>query len=1621
MMEGKAGVNMEFRKKMSRAKSNSPMKRSFRRAVAWLLVFCMCMANMNSAVYAAEIATSSDALMAATPSDATATDSNASEILMPEETISGEELKEEAIRVISAGYEFDFDSEIRLMKDAEGKNESYSALFKGYRSFTLFGDNGNGGRLTGGSDKAYGYIIVRVEKEAYEAFEKEEGTVKATDSDATGSDAAERSYTLTGNEELVFLYVNADDGSVTFTLNIENLNADDIVVPSHTELYAETEEETEEAGPAEQPAEDANEAGSPGAGGGSGDSSSDSEDDPTDEGASDEGQTEGGQTEGGNSGSADADTDTEAPAEKPEDGQTEGGSDSQQENNGSSDTDTENGNTESGNDGNTGNSEDNGSDSDSGNDNHGNADSGNTGNTENSGNSDSGSGSEGGKNEGGSSDRGDSSDKGDSDKGGSDSGSGSSDSGNSGNSGNSGSSNSGSSSDQGGSDSDSAKLSKSSLNLPMVMGPNPNAEFEEDEFGDMSFDEWQEMMEEEEEEAEDEEDYTDEVSVAYDSEDDGISYLNMTMLPAVGATVKKAQPKRAFKLFKSSRSDEAEAVVMAGVVPLSGLSGADGGYYKQIEANGDGTYKLHLGLTGGGNQGLDIVLVIDNSGSMDKNGRIESLQKTLGYIKEGRWSKEENGFIDQVLGNGTSEISNPNNRIAIATYAEKGNILLNGTWSKDKDQVKKAIGKLDPNGGTNYEAGLVKAQTLLENRGESKNIPVVIFLSDGLPSYYNSPINSFANGDPNGGGSEPTETVGDETIFVAGEFHKYMEEIQGVTYGVGFGIPNSMSEYRAYTPAQYLYAIAEGITGQREDVIIKEWAPIIGLYDKVYKDKLVAPTSSENVIMANNGTAEELEDAFASIQKNLEMVNVQVHDKLSRFVTFVGDTPETSNVQVVRKTVNSQGEVVHKETLHQGTDYESVVLDRNNGTIDLVFGNTEKALENYVYELSFDIKLKEDVNITAEDKSVGDQNTDFDPENNISSGKSGVRTNEEAYFTFGKDGKTTVKYPHPVIPASATYKPEHQKYIKDNGDGTYDLTLNVTSTKASSEEIHTESVPADVLFLVDKSGSMVDRISGAAKEGPYEGSRAKVVNDALTIALTTLGETKDIQLGGYKWGDSPSRFLGWYNDAESAEKLLLDWGEDRWYGYAQDGDLEGRESTYPSKALSEAISKLQDDKRENVKKYIIFLTDGEPSEHYNNSYSAVENLQNLMPGTKLYAVGVTNDTDNTFMETVVRKANGLEKYDSTDGLYINGSNEAEVNTALKQIADEIVNEVTNSTPGVTNVTITDTLSKYAEFAFDTSNLGNVRVTRKTADGTETELQKDEYTVNISEKTITVSLTNVNDEEGKKNELEKDVTYSITFQVKPTQEAKQDYQTYGGYYRDPNGNLQTEVFVGDAGTDAPDNSTSSGQPGFPTNEKAHVTYTYDGSSATVEYKHPVLQVPQTGQFVVQKLVEINDSETPLAGSPDQEFIIQIQEQTADGTNGFKSSVALKDREMTGTVITEGEKTFNVHEIVPMEYEQSSIVVYENDGNGNPKPETAGVVAKDGNFTVLPGQNLIVRVTNIPVHKNFFHHAVSVTNTTKGDTKTPFTNDLAEQAAKTASRLGLTKKKTELEQEEGDLIA
>lgn len=1319
-MEGKAGVRMDSRRGKSRGKSNRPLKRSLRRAVAWLLVFCMCMANMNSAAFAAEIATASNALMAATPSDAKATDSDAMEILMPEEVISGEDLATEAARAISEGNEFDFDSEIQVKKDDQRKDEGYEELFKGRRSFVLFADNGNGGRIQGDNPNAYGYILVQVDEKDYKAFEEEAGAAKATDSNATDSDAAERSWTLTGDEELVFLYINADDGSVTFTLNIENLQADDIVVPSYSELREEqkaeeeeSKEESEANNPATLPADDGSENGGSAGGSGSGSGSAGSSDsagdmeeiedadkpDSSSDGQGSESGTDGGSedsTDGAGQGSEDAgnsdSSDGAEDADKPDD------SDDGQ--NGSQDA----GNSGSGTEG----------DKNSGSGSEGNTGSGNTG----------------------SSDKGDSG-KGDSNKG--DSGSSSSDKGSS-DTGNSGSSSDKGSSDKGGS-SDTAKLSKSSYDVPVVMGPNPNAEFESDEFGDdISFDEWQEMMEEaEEEEEEDYEDYIEETDLAYEDED-GTTYLGMSMLPAVSATVKKEKKANpiARLLRMKAAAEETPAVVMAGTAALSDLVPSEDTYYKQIEANGDGTYRLHLGITGGDQQGLDIVLVIDLSNSMDdeisedsSDSRLKVLKDTLGYYKEsynGRPGKptidEKSGFIDDLFE------QSPNSRFSIVTYSTYASTELDwteyGMNGRGQQTIKEAIGDLQANGGTNYEAGLYQAMEVLKERGNSSNIPVVIFLSDGKPTYYYSDVDEFngleqewvggiitghwENNREGDGGSIDTDT-GDGTIFAAGRFHEEMEALQGITYCVGFGIPELTSDdYDHYDPEQYLYAIAEGI----------DWT-------KDQDDKYIAPTESATTIEVE-AESSELTTAFQSILNNLKMENVTISDTLSRFVTFAGDIESTSNVQVKKFTRNSSGELVGGEVLQEGTDYENIIFDKESGKIELVFGKDRKLQSGVVYELSFDIKLKEGTVITPDDKIEGDPNTDYRKNENISSGQRGVLTNEDAYFSFGEDGTTKVRFPHPVIPAPATNHPEYRKYIKDNGNGTYTLTLDVKSDVGSVTTGQKDPTPTAVMFVIDKSGSM-DQSFGSGNSS----ARREVVNSALGLFFNQLSDGDyDIQFGGYKFSDSGEKVnfrnslyednKYWESDTSNALSHL------RLTSWETDG------STYPSATLRSAINALENvELGENGKRYLIFLTDGEPGFNSDNFDSeeardCYAEIRKLSSGTTFYAIQVANNDTNGFMSSMVENAQTVSGVTAQKFV---GNSTDDLNVAFSQIAAEISGSAGTTVPGATNVTITDQLSIYA----DIINPGNITVSCDNG----SVLSGSDYTATYDQATRTVTV------------------------------------------------------------------------------------------------------------------------------------------------------------------------------------------------------------------------------------------------------------------------------------------
>ena len=205
-----------------------------------------------------------------------------------------------------------------------------------------------------------------------------------------------------------------------------------------------------------------------------------------------------------------------------------------------------------------------------------------------------------------------------------------------------------------------------------------------------------------------------------------------------------------------------------------------------------------------------------------------------------------------------------------------------------------------------------------------------------------------------------------------------MEKMNGSVYTVGFGIPGLSDEYRHYQPEQYLYAISQGLT-----------------WDKDWENKLIAPENNDGTTLETDGAdAQGLKDAFADILSNLKMENVTISDQLSEFVTFKGNTAGASNVKVQTFKKNQSGELVLQNELQEGRDYESLEFNSETGTIRLIFGKDKKLESGVIYELSFDIQVKDGVEIQPEDKVIGEPNTDYG-KGQISSGKPGVGTNTE--------------------------------------------------------------------------------------------------------------------------------------------------------------------------------------------------------------------------------------------------------------------------------------------------------------------------------------------------------------------------------------------------------------------------------------------------------------------------------------------------------------------------------------------------------------------------------------------------------------------------------------------------
>lgn len=532
--------------------------------------------------------------------------------------------------------------------------------------------------------------------------------------------------------------------------------------------------------------------------------------------------------------------------------------------------------------------------------------------------------------------------------------------------------------------------------------------------------------------------------------------------------------------------------------------------------------------------------------------------------------------------------------------------------------------------------------------------------------------------------------------------------------------------------------------------------------------------------------------------------------------------------------------------------------------------------------------------------------------------------------------------------------PEKHKRIKKNNDGSY--TVNVDVKGAASSTTVTTTQPIDFTLVLDVSGSMDDPMSKTDRTKRLDALK-EAVKAFLDEAANTNTEAGSelVRVGLVKFagnekngiGDDTYRSGGYtYNYSQIVSDLTANMSGLK----NKVSKLKAAGATRADNGFNLAVKVMGSaSARTDAKKVVIFFTDGSPTssngfekEVANNAVTAAKKLKD--GGAAVYSIGIfasanpssLSSNENQFMHAVSSNFPKATKYNPRGegnikaGYYKSATNASELNA----IFDEIEKSET-TTSAYINVVMEDTLSEYAELAGS-----DYKVVAKDSSGQAVALTKDvDYTLTYDEnaKKFTVRFLKA---------LAHNVTYTLEYNVKPTQNAYNDYASNLNTGKDGYAGVK-----GDADTDLDGNTTSSNQPGFHSNDSACLSYTADGVDHACggnPYPHPVIQVVSSTLHI----------EKQWSGDGDKPESITVD--IKQGGNSYKTVTLKPDANgnwSTDVIIPAGAaKTYTVTETEPENHQWQASYQHKV-GNG---------ALADGNVVTVPestaSQNATVVITN-----------------------------------------------------------
>lgn len=542
-------------------------------------------------------------------------------------------------------------------------------------------------------------------------------------------------------------------------------------------------------------------------------------------------------------------------------------------------------------------------------------------------------------------------------------------------------------------------------------------------------------------------------------------------------------------------------------------------------------------------------------------------------------------------------------------------------------------------------------------------------------------------------------------------------------------------------------------------------------------------------------------------------------DKQFQFQLFVGDssTPYQGKYSVYNAYTNQ---------------FVSDMQTRDNGVITLTRGQFARVQsDNFTDDTTYKVRELNSSGYTV--SANGSPMTQQGSDDNAYA--------ETGSFTVGTTGHVTI--------VNSNVRPSNNKSIvkTDGGEGD-EYTLHLTASGDSTSSTVTTATPADIVLVMDKSGSMEGELDSNAKKAANA-----LAKKLLTDENSKLPIDQQVQMAVVTFSTNASlkqKFTTNVSEINAAVEDDPDGGTNWEAALKQANDLQGRSG---------------------VKKHIIFLSDGDPtfrtssyggschsswwphtpqpkyttkedcvaagyrwmgenpddaykdvhgsgdSDRYGYNYQAALTEANKRGNAALYVVKTSTDAKK--MADLATEANAVngEEFDGT-----NAEN-------LTKAFDQIYSTITSSAK-IKAFSITDTLSQWVDpVEFAGADITQY-VTVKNGSTMLTSGYTATYSVdNSGNRTVTVTFNGTDGIVAEKTDV-----IDVSFKVKPSDAAYANYASSNNY---PD--------TGDANT----GDVSAGKQGYYSNADAKLNYCVltevNGATSCekteAEYPHPVVQV------------------------------------------------------------------------------------------------------------------------------------------------------------------------------------